>query len=234
MFPRTHLPYSLHSRRHRRRHGKPEYRRNIPSAFFGLVVTGLFAVTMAEPNWFHLSGGICTGKHIGLYTIFGVDKSQLKSACITPMIITKLRVCAALCFIAIITSMFQFSLDVCGANKKGLKCLRRNSAGNIVSVLLAIVVMLICYWITVDISQIRLQGNIIVTSRLDVAFYLIIGAGIAAIVATSLSLLQITCEKQERRQHSRGSDMQLQLIQNHEQESDLHQIPPIPPPLYEP
>ena len=72
MFPRSHFPYSFHTRRYRRRHGKPEYHRNIPSAFFGLVVTGLFAVIMAEPNWFHLDGGVCTGKHVGLYTIFGV------------------------------------------------------------------------------------------------------------------------------------------------------------------
>ena len=78
MFARPHFPYSFQSRRHRRRHGKPDNHRNIPSAFFGLVVTGLFAVTMAEPNWFRLQGGVCTGKHLGLYTIFGMDVEHLK------------------------------------------------------------------------------------------------------------------------------------------------------------
>ena len=78
MFGRPHFPYSLQTRRSRRHHGKPEYHRNIPSAFFGLVVAGLFAVTIAEPNWFHLDGGLCTGRHVGLYTIFGADDQHLK------------------------------------------------------------------------------------------------------------------------------------------------------------
>ena len=78
---RSHFPYSLHTRRHhrhRRRYGKPDNPRNIPSAFFGLVVTGLYAVTMAEPNWFELHGGECSGKHIGLYTIFGMNIDHVK------------------------------------------------------------------------------------------------------------------------------------------------------------
>jgi len=38
----------------------------------------LYAITMAEPNWFELDGGICTGRHIGLYTIFGMNISRIK------------------------------------------------------------------------------------------------------------------------------------------------------------
>lgn len=80
MFARAPFPYRFHTRRgrSRRRHGKPETNRNIPSAFFGLVVTGLYAITMAEPNWFELDGGICSGRHIGLYTIFGMNIRLIK------------------------------------------------------------------------------------------------------------------------------------------------------------
>jgi len=81
MFTRASFPYHFQSRRssrRRRRHGKPDSKRNIPAAFFGLVVTGLYAITMAEPNWFELDGGICTGRHIGLYTIFGMNISRIK------------------------------------------------------------------------------------------------------------------------------------------------------------
>ena len=52
-------------------------------------------------------------------------------SCITDDVVMKLRICATLCLLGIISSMFQFSLDVCGANKRGLKWLRRNSIGNI-------------------------------------------------------------------------------------------------------
>lgn len=81
MFARSSIPYYFHSRangRHRRRYGKPDTRRNIPSAFFGLVVTGLYAITMAEPNWFKLNGGTCSGRRLGLYTIFGFNVDRLR------------------------------------------------------------------------------------------------------------------------------------------------------------
>ena len=82
MFARTSLPYNIYTRRHRRRrrgHAKPETHRNMAAAFFGLVVTGLFAVAMAEPNWFRLMGGHCSGKHLGMYPIFGLKMQHLSS-----------------------------------------------------------------------------------------------------------------------------------------------------------
>ena len=60
------------SRNHRRNNGKPEPERNIPAAFFSLVVGGIFAVAMAEPIWLSINGGKCDGHHIGLYKMFGV------------------------------------------------------------------------------------------------------------------------------------------------------------------
>ena len=72
------MPYSLRSRRNRGRQnrGKPEPERNIPAAFFSLVVGGIFAVAMAEPNWLSISGGKCNRQHIGLYKIFGVGSQH--------------------------------------------------------------------------------------------------------------------------------------------------------------
>ena len=56
----------------RRPFGKPESERNVPAAFFSLLVGGLFAVALAEPNWLSIKGGKCNGHHLGLYKIFGV------------------------------------------------------------------------------------------------------------------------------------------------------------------
>lgn len=230
---RANFPYTFHSRRRRRhrRHGKPEFRRNIPSAFFGLIVTGLYAVTMAEPNWFQLEGGECTGKHLGLYTIFGMDVEHMKDSCINNDILTKLRVCAALALLGVISSMFQFTLDVCGTSKRGLKLIRKNSFGHILSVLIAITIICLCYWITVDVNKLKLIGTVQVKCTLDIAFYLVIGSGGAAVIATTLSLLQITCEKRQPR-HRYGSDMQLQLICHNEAET-FDDLPPVAPPAYQ-
>ena len=106
-----------------------------------------------------------------------------------------------------------------------------------VLVLLAISIMGICYWITVDINEIKLIGSINVVCSYEVAFYLVIGAGVAGIIATALNLLHITCEKNER--HRRyESDMQLQLILNSDLNSalpdDSVSLPPLPPPVYQP
>lgn len=80
MLSRSSLPHTFHSRPQRRRgRGKPGTNRNVASAFFGLVVTGLFAVAMAEPNWFHLTGGHCNGKHLGMYPIFGLNLQKISS-----------------------------------------------------------------------------------------------------------------------------------------------------------
>jgi len=246
MFARAPFPYRFHTRRgrSRRRHGKPETNRNIPSAFFGLVVTGLYAITMAEPNWFELDGGICSGRHIGLYTIFGMNIRLIKGKCITDGVILKLRLCASFALLGVISSMFQFALDVCGSNRTGLKCLRRNSIGNILSVLYSVVILGLSYWITLDISQLELKtytGEIIpISCKFAVAFYLVIGAGLAALIATTFSLMEITFERRRRQHRDRrilnGSDMQLELICDGTEESSMtvfDDLPPVAPPMYQ-
>lgn len=103
------------------------------------------------------------------------------------------------------------------------------------------------YWITLDISQLELttttnnEEKIQVECRFAVAFYLVIGAGIAALIATTLSLMEITCERRRRhrrsrRRHLQGSDMQLQLICDGTEEGSMtvfDDLPPVAPPVYQ-
>lgn len=62
-----------------------------------------------------------------------LTKFSIVGVCLTDGIMFKLRLCFSLCLIGIITSIFQFALDVCGTIKYGLVCLRRNAVGNITS-----------------------------------------------------------------------------------------------------
>ena len=88
----------------------------------------------------------------------------------------------------------------------------------------------LCYWITVDISKLKGSKTSVVSS-LDVAFYLVAGAGISAIIAVTLNLLDITCERKERsRRH--GSDMQLTLIS--EESLAANELSQLAPPVYQP
>ena len=72
--------------------------------------------------------------------------------------------------------------------------------------------MSLCYLITDDISRIIDVDSKPVSSSLDAAFYLIAGAGVAALVAVTLSLTDVTCERHISRQSHHHSDMQLTLV----------------------
>lgn len=69
---RIYPPYR--SGQNGRSRSKPEPERNIPAAFFSLIVGGIFAVAMAEPKWLTIHGGKCNNQPIGLYKIFGVGR----------------------------------------------------------------------------------------------------------------------------------------------------------------
>ena len=76
MLPRPlYFPYqSSYSRRRPRnrrssRRPKPEYERNIVSAFFALASAVLLAIAEAEPKWLHIVSGKCEGKYIGMYKV---------------------------------------------------------------------------------------------------------------------------------------------------------------------
>ena len=76
MLPRPlYFPYqSSYSRRRPRnrrssRRPKPEYERNIVSAFFALGSAVLLAIAEAEPKWLHIVSGKCEGKYIGMYKV---------------------------------------------------------------------------------------------------------------------------------------------------------------------
>ena len=56
-------------RSHHSRRPKPEYERNIVSAFFALTSAVLIAIAEAEPKWLKIVGGRCNGDYIGLYKV---------------------------------------------------------------------------------------------------------------------------------------------------------------------
>jgi hypothetical protein len=51
------------------RRPKPEYERNVVSAFFALASAVLIAIAEAEPKWLRIVGGRCSGDYIGLYKV---------------------------------------------------------------------------------------------------------------------------------------------------------------------
>jgi hypothetical protein len=107
------------------------------------------------------------------------------------------------------------------------------------------VILGLSYWITLDISRLEVtvantRETVQVTCSFAVAFYLVMGAGLAALIATTLNLMEITCERRverNRRLRHDGSDMQLQLICDENEETSMNvfdDLPPVAPPVYQP
>ena len=92
----------------------------------------------------------------------------------------------------------------------------------------------LCYWITLDIENSESTPKKRVKAKLDIAFYLTVGSGAAAVIATTLNLLQCTCDRRNRNDED---DMSMELMY-HEllaTDTDLPPIPPpLPPPTYQP
>lgn len=86
MIPRPwnfHDPVYLPRRRSRRnrissrsRRPKPEYDKNIVSAFFALATAVLLAIAEAEPKWIKIIGGKCSGQYLGLYKVIAYSSSS--------------------------------------------------------------------------------------------------------------------------------------------------------------
>lgn len=76
--------YNGLSRRHSRRtrRPKPEYERNIVSAFFALTSAVLIAIAEAEPKRLKIDGGRCDGDYLGLYKVIAYKSWRSLGKCL--------------------------------------------------------------------------------------------------------------------------------------------------------
>lgn len=90
--------------------------------------------------------------------------------------------------------------------------------------LLAVTIMAICYMAVLEIENNESKPGMEVDVSLDIAFYLVIGAGVMAVVATTLNLLQCTCEKREV-----NSDHEMMMELMYDDLPFDNELPPMPP-----
>ena len=92
--------------------------------------------------------------------------------------------------------------------------------------------MIVCYLVVLEVENSGVKAGVKVKVSLSIAFYLIIGAGVNAVVATTLNLLQCTCEKRNR---DAENEMAMELMYDDlPVDYDLPAMPPPPmPPAYD-
>ena len=134
MLPRPlYIPdYNGYSRRRSRsrrssRRPKPEYDRNIVSAFFALASAVLLAIAEAEPKWLRIVGGRCSGQYIGLYKVIAYRSPEDLSK-FQPLVseFIRLRRCCVACCLYV---SLKLQLTHCTILSTGfdLKCSKRFS-----------------------------------------------------------------------------------------------------------
>jgi len=166
---------------------------------------------------------------IGLYKIFGVGRysspANLKEIyCMNKNVVLEMRLVAAACILAIIISLIQFGLDVWGTTARGFRVIRKNATGDIIAVLLSVSIMVVCYMVVLEVQNSESKPGKEVKVTFSIAFYLVIGAGVNAVIAATLNLLQCNCEK---RQSNSDHEMMMDLM--YDDTPIDYDLPPMPP-----
>lgn len=192
-----------------------ERERNIPAAILSIIVIATLSTALAQPRWFYLKGGGCSRQFIGVQDFFymgyfesvrstNIKKNDLNfiyhgynddmKNCVTPAIANLMRTIIAFCFIAILSTLLQFFFDTIGVMNKWLKIIRRNSLCNILTVLLCVIIIGLCFYISTLMEQqqraVKITSTTKVEVKFDISYFLITGAGAVAILATAANLLK--------------------------------------------
>lgn len=80
-----------------------------------------------------------------------------KLGCATPQIIALKRAIIGLCFLAIMSSSIQFFLDIIGAKRKWVNTMRTHAVGNIITVLLCVLIIGLCYFVSILYERAQLH-----------------------------------------------------------------------------
>nr|CAD7588924.1 unnamed protein product [Timema genevievae] len=112
--------------------------------------------------------------------------------CATPEIATLMRLLILLCFMAMISSLVGFFLDIVGPTKKIFKIIRRNSVPSIFTVVWVVVIVGICYYVSIRLTTVVQNMN--PESEVQVSYeygcYTITAAGVVAVIASACNLFQ--------------------------------------------
>lgn len=226
---------------------------NILSALLGTATLVVLCACLVEPEWFKMTGGKCCLSKIGLNMFFGVfsldefSSSSVKSCeggdndvsfCVDAEVVMLMHVVIAFCFLAIISSLYSFVLDVISPRKRPFwKSMKRYAIGYILCVLHIATVIGFAFWASEALQNVQMYNKQFVGSKIEVTFgtgvYLATTAGGIAILATAANLMrQYPTEEEEQ------AEQLLEAMEEAEEEANRSSPgngdDPEPPPAYIP
>lgn len=247
-----HREHHRHHRtrsRARVKHGE----KNFASAVCNMLSIVLICTSLVEPKWISLSGGSCQVEneplhHLGTYQFFypgkflsqerdfisneiehivyqfGPNINDKMDNCVTYKAGLLMKTVIAFCFLAIISSLVAFILDLTSPKNRPCKHLQRNAIPSIVTVILSVVINLFCYWVTTEVETLQKTHKLHPGSKViidfDISFYLVTAAGGLGVIATAFNCL---------RRHPVYEESQGESLLDDYEGMDV-----LPPPLHEP
>ncbi|CAD5115347.1 DgyrCDS4327 [Dimorphilus gyrociliatus] len=180
----------------------------------------VLCAAIAEPNWFHITGGECKyfdhkellhlgaqqffydgsflkpyNKEISTIYRYGNRNSELLINCVTKPIVKAMKAILTLCILAFLFSLIQFSLDLISPADKGFRFARRNGMFSIFSAVTIVVICGLCYHVAESLHKfqrnLKSSGGNQVMIRFDISFYLISAAGGCSIFSTAANILYL-------------------------------------------
>lgn len=245
--------------RHRWRVPK-EQERNFIAAFFHMATIALTCTSLAQLGWFRIRGSLCA-PHLAVYQFFNYgyfdssdsateQESQiadlppssvtaqyyptLETQCVTQEIANLMRIIILLCFLAMLSSLVGFFLDIVGPTRKIFKIIRRNAIPSIFTVVWVVLIIGICFYVTTRL-EIHLQGlnpTMEVQVTYEYGCYTITAAGAVAVFAAASNLLQYhppTDDIDRRRIIEDWDGLETFAVGGWGRGTPLESIPPPPP-----
>ncbi|XP_067003438.1 transmembrane protein 127 [Anabrus simplex] len=232
-----------------------EQDRNFVAAFFHMATIALTCTSLAQLGWFRLRGGLCV-PHLAVYQFFSYgyfDTTSMQNdisgnevvsnpyypngslQCVTPEIANLMRIIILLCFLAMISSLIGFFLDIVGPTRKTLKVIRRNGIPSTITVLWVVAIVGLCYYITLllEVAVREMHPGYRVHVSYEYGCYTITAAGVVAVFATACNLFQqqstSTEDNQRRRLIDDWDGVETFSVGIQGSDTPLESIPPPPP-----
>lgn len=233
-----------------------EQDRNFIAAFFHMATIALTCTSLAQLGWFRLRGGLCV-PHLAVYQFFSYGYFDTNSAqndmltanevvtypyypngtlqCVTSEIANLMRIIILLCFMAMISSLIGFFLDIVGPTRKILKVIRRNGIPSTLTVVWVVIIIGVCYYVTLllEAAVREMHPGYKVHVSYEYGCYTITAAGVVAVFATACNLFQQYGPPGEETQRRRLIDdwdgLETFSVGSEGLDTPLESIPPPPP-----
>ncbi|KRT80650.1 hypothetical protein AMK59_5098 [Oryctes borbonicus] len=169
--------------------------RNLVSAALHMITITLISMSMADLQWFTISGDVCTPYlTLSLFFWFGYTDYRMNDEeyeCIDGVIVNLMRVIILLCFMGIIFSLYGFFLHIVGPKSSIYNFIRKHALASTCTVIWILSIISTCYYIAIllEDSLAVHYPKINATVSYGYGFYVITAAGSVSVTGTFWTLI---------------------------------------------